>query len=248
MVSNCVNYDAYFDRQVAPASTMLSVGIAMIQGARHEHGQAVQQAAKELGLEIEIIYLREQDDVSNELDCIILPGGESTTMRLVSTNHNVLPAIFDWIKENPGKKVLGTCAGAILLSNPGDGIEPFIQTGISRNAWGRQRMSFEAEIDVDLHVKEPDLESKPLSQLPLDKDDHRPLVVRTGDHDGFEGSFNGVFIRAPRFDSESCTDQVIAKLGEEVVGVKSGNILALTFHPELTGDAFFHRWLLQNES
>ena len=109
-------------------------------------------------------------------------------------------------------------------------------------------MSFEAEIDVDLHVKEPDLESKPLSQLPLDKDDHRPLVVRTGDHNGFEGSFNGVFIRAPRFDSESCTDQVIAKLGEEVVGVKSGNILALTFHPELTGDAFFHRWLLQNES
>ena len=78
----------------------------MIQGARHEHGQAVQQAAEELGLEIEIIYLREQDDVSNELDCIILPGGESTTMRLVSTNHNVLPAIFDWIKENLGRKCL----------------------------------------------------------------------------------------------------------------------------------------------
>ena len=104
MASNCVNYDAYFDRQVVAASTMLSVGIAMIQGARHEHGQAVQKAAEELGLEIEIIYLREQYDVSNELDCIILPGGESTTMRLVSTNHNVLPAIFDWIKRESRKE------------------------------------------------------------------------------------------------------------------------------------------------
>ena len=217
-------------------------------GARHEHGQAVQQAAEELGLEIEIIYLREQDDVSNELDCIILPGGESTTMRLVSTNHNVLPAIFDWIKENPGKKVLGTCAGAILLSNPGDGIEPFIQTGISRNAWGRQRMSFEAEIDVDLHVKEPNLESKPLSQLPLDKDDHRQLVVRTGDHDGFEVVSTEFSLERQDLIQNPVPDQIIAKLGEEVVGVKSGNILALTFHPELTGDAFFHRWLLQNES
>ena len=44
--------------KLSPASTMLSVGIAMIQGARHEHGQAVQQAAEELGLEIDIIYLK----------------------------------------------------------------------------------------------------------------------------------------------------------------------------------------------
>ncbi len=227
---------------------MLRVGIAMIQGARHEHAQAVQQAAEELGLTVDIIYLREQDDVSNDLDCLILPGGESTTMRLVSTNHNVLPAIFNWIKDNPEKKVLGTCAGAILLSNPGDDEKPFIQTNISRNAWGRQRMSFEAEISVDLEVKHPGSKARTLGQLPLDKDDHRPLVVRSNNHEGFEGSFNGVFIRAPRFLSENSSDQIVAKLDQEVVGVKSGNILALTFHPELTGDALFHRWLLQKES
>lgn len=227
---------------------MLRVGIAMIQGARHEHAQAVQQAAEELGLKVDIIYLREQDDVSNDLDCLILPGGESTTMRLVSTNHNVLPAIFNWIKDNPEKKVLGTCAGAILLSNPGDDEKPFIQTSISRNAWGRQRMSFEAEISVDLDVKQPGSKARILGQLPLDKDDHRPLVVRSNNHEGFGGSFNGVFIRAPRFLFENSSDQIVAKLDQEVVGVKSGNILALTFHPELTGDALFHRWLLQKES
>ena len=227
---------------------MVRIGVAMLQGARHEHCEAIQHAALEMNIAVEIVELRKASQIDSSIDGLILPGGESTTMRLVSTNHNVLPAIFNWIKQNPEKKVLGTCAGAILLSNPGDGLEPFIQTGISRNAWGRQRMSFEAEIDVELYVRQPDLETKPLNRLPLDKDDHRPLVVRTGNHDEFEGSFNGVFIRAPRFVPESCPDQVVAKLGEEIVGVKSGNILALTFHPELTGDAFFHRWLLQNES
>ena len=219
----------------------------MIQGARHEHAQAVHQAAEELGLECDIVYLREKADLDQGLDCLILPGGESTTMRHVSTNHQVLPAIFDWIDENRDKKVLGTCAGAILLATPGEGIEPYIQARISRNAWGRQRMSFEADVDVSIVVNEPENSKSDLSRAPLDKDDHRPLLVNSSKISKSNDTFSGVFIRAPRFENTSVEDEVVAKLGDEIVGVKSRNIVALTFHPELTGDTLFHRWLLQND-
>jgi len=227
---------------------MLRVGIAMIQGARHEHAQAVHSAAEQLGVECDIIYLREKSDLDDGIDCLILPGGESTTMRHVSTNHQVFSAIFDWIGKNRNKKVLGTCAGAILLANPSEKFESFIQARISRNAWGRQGMSFEAEVEVTLAVQKVETLSSNLSQLPLDKDEHRPLLVNNHENTSTDNKFNGVFIRAPRFESDSVKDSVVAKLGDEVVGVKSGNIVALTFHPELTGNTLFHRWLLQNDS
>ena len=56
--------------------------------------------------------------------------------------------------------------------------------------------------------------------------------------------FPGVFIRAPRFIQDSVKCQPIAHLSQEIVGVLQGEKLALTFHPELTGDRRFHRWLI----
>ena len=53
-----------------------------------------------------------------------------------------------------------------------------------------------------------------------------------------------MFIRAPRFDAQSIECETIASLGEEAVGVLDGHRMALTFHPELTLDRRFHRWLL----
>ena len=62
---------------------------------------------------------------------------------------------------------------------------------------------------------------------------------------GDSGTFSGVFIRAPRFAEISANDTVVAKHRDEVVGVRNGARLALTFHPELSGDTTFHRWLLE---
>ena len=59
-----------------------------------------------------------------------------------------------------------------------------------------------------------------------------------------EELFPGVFIRAPRFVQSSIDCTPVAFLGDEIVGVLDGQCLALTFHPELTGDYRFHRWLL----
>ncbi|MBN17672.1 MAG: pyridoxal 5'-phosphate synthase glutaminase subunit PdxT [Euryarchaeota archaeon] len=186
---------------------MVVVGIAMLQGARHLHIEAIQDAANDLEIDVEIVELRTSDELSEvEIDGLLLPGGESTVMRLTGNDvaSKLLPAIFNWIRENKQKPVLATCAGAILLADPQDGGEPLINAEIDRNAYGGQSDSFEAELDC---------------------------------------GYPGVFIRAPRFTSVQ--DPVECSLNGEPVGVRRGNRIALTFHPELSGDLRYHRNFLE---
>lgn len=189
---------------------VLRIGIAMLQGAREEHASAIDSAAKEMALDVDIVELRKSHDIAN-LDALVLPGGESTTMRLASKYKGLLEGIFQWIESNPQSPVMGTCAGAILLCQPGEGREPFLKAEISRNSFGRQVDSFQAGLNVEL--------------------------------DGESSEYPGVFIRAPRFESND--EQAVAYLNDEVVGLTKGNKMALTFHPELTEDLRFHRWLLK---
>ena len=92
------------------------------------------------------------------------------------------------------------------------GVSEF-KSKIERNAFGRQRESFQSEVDVELNG---------------------------------HSKFQGVFIRAPRFTEGSKSP--IAWLDNEIVGVLENNIMALTFHPELTDDLRFHSWLLNEAS
>ena len=100
---------------------MISVGLVMLQGARHDHISSLNEASRDLGLEIEIIEIRKLNELtSSDPDAIIIPGGESTTMRKTGQDKSsmLIPGMFDWIRDNPSKPVLGTCAGAILLADP----------------------------------------------------------------------------------------------------------------------------------
>ncbi len=225
---------------------MVRVGLAMLQGARYEHAEAIKAASLQLGVEVEIIHLKMGKQVNAELDCLILPGGESTAMRKASQSESLLEAIYAWMSEHPTRPVLGTCAGAILLAQPDSTHEPFIRTGISRNAWGRQRDSFEAMLEVRLEVpvgKDVELSADERNQF-----NHQPLPVQPSGSESSAQQFHGVFIRAPRFEQSSIKCNPIVSLGEETVGVLDGARLALTFHPELTGDYRFHRWLLHRAS
>ena len=185
----------------------------MLQGARHAHLHALNEAADDLQIEVEIFELRNKNDL---LQCnpqaIVLPGGESTTMRLVgnSLNSQLLPALFQLMRENSNLPVLGTCAGAILLSDPQDNGEKIVDANISRNAFGNQSESFQSVINS-------------------------PLLSR---------DFPGIFIRAPRFLDLGEEARVVASIGDETVGVRTNNRIALTFHPELSGDFAFHKWLI----
>tara|TARA_B100001113_G_scaffold236315_1_gene194312 strand:+ start:7757 stop:8404 length:648 start_codon:yes stop_codon:yes gene_type:complete len=122
---------------------MLTVGIAMLQGARHEHMYSILKAAERINTEIVIRELRKASDVEG-VDAFILPGGESTAMKIASRSENLYSKIWEHIRENE-TPVLGTCAGAILLSQQG-----LIETSIERNAFGRQKESFQAEIKISL--------------------------------------------------------------------------------------------------
>ena len=115
---------------------MVRVGLAMLQGARHEHAEALRGAADELGLSMEIVECRRAEHVTDALDALVLPGGESTTMRIASRSASLLAALFGWMDAHPERPVLGTCAGAILLAAPGEGRSPYLAAGIARNAWG----------------------------------------------------------------------------------------------------------------
>jgi|TARA_B100000405_G_scaffold241563_1_gene175106 5'-phosphate synthase pdxT subunit len=192
---------------------MLRIGLVMLQGARHAHLHALNEAAKDLQIEVEIFELRNKNDL---LQCnpqaIVLPGGESTTMRLVgnSLNSQLLPALFQLMRENSNLPVLGTCAGAILLSDPQDDGEKIVDANISRNAFGNQSESFQSVINS-------------------------PLLSR---------DFPGIFIRAPRFLDLGGEASIVASIDDETVGVRTNNRIALTFHPELSGDFAFHKWLI----
>ncbi len=221
---------------------MLRVGLAMLQGARHEHAEALRGASKELALSVEVVECRRREHVDASLDALVLPGGESTTMRIASQHESLLEAVFDWMEEHPNKPVLGTCAGAILLASPGEGRKPYLAASIARNAWGRQRDSFEAVVDVNLEIVEADYQ--PVAPAGRDRFAHQPLEVSSQAASTTETGFPGVFIRAPRFDRAGLECEAVATLGDEVVGVLDGHRLGVTFHPELTLDRRFHRWLL----
>jgi 5'-phosphate synthase pdxT subunit len=222
---------------------MLRVGLAMLQGARHEHAEALRGAANELGLPLEIVQCRRSDDIDGTLDALVLPGGESTTMRIASQHESLLSALFSWMEAHPNRPVLGTCAGAILLAEPGDQRSPFIAASISRNAWGRQRDSFEAVVSVSLQAPQA-VHQHGYEPAQRDRFAHQPLEVASQGAAAVVDGFPGVFIRAPRFNPNGLEATPIATLGEEVVGVLDGSRLGVTFHPELTLDRRFHRWLL----
>lgn len=99
----------------------LRIGVLAIQGAFFEHRAALLKAAKNStfskDIEVEVLDIREPDHLL-ELDGLILPGGESTTMSLFLQSSNFEEVLKEWVasKDKP-KVVWGTCAGLILLSN-----------------------------------------------------------------------------------------------------------------------------------
>ncbi|MCH7471763.1 pyridoxal 5'-phosphate synthase glutaminase subunit PdxT [bacterium] len=191
-------------------------GILALQGDFAAHAKVLAT----LGVEARLV--RRPDDLSG-IDWLVLPGGESTTMSLLLDHtglRNPLRALI-----TGGMPTLATCAGVILLAQRlmgDDGsvkVQPFglLDATVDRNAFGRQADSFEAGLIIDWHA--------------LGSDDSQP-------------AFRGVFIRAPRIATPGAQVQIIGQLDSEPVLVRQGNILAATFHPELSGDSRLHAAVL----
>lgn len=122
---------------------MVKIGVLGLQGAVREHVRSVEAS----GAEAVIVKRVEQLE---EIDGLIIPGGESTTMRRLIDKYGFMEPLHSFAEQ--GKPMFGTCAGLILLAkNLVDYKEPHLglmDVSVERNSFGRQRESFEAELMI----------------------------------------------------------------------------------------------------
>ena len=131
---------------------IFTIGVLGIQGAISEHISALKSTFQEENIRGKAIVVKKKEEIDT-LDALIIPGGESTTISRVLQKSGLFDAIHDRLKEK-NLPVMGTCAGCILLSKEiiddkmGE-VQPFqaMDMHVERNAFGRQRESFEQEID-----------------------------------------------------------------------------------------------------
>ena len=127
----------------------LLAGVVGVQGDVSEHEEAFRRAGETLGFEIETVAVRDSGTVP-DCDFVALPGGESTTISRLLKREGIDEELKEHIKE--GKPTLATCAGLIVLDHPGDErVESLgvLDVEVKRNAFGGQRESFEADIDIE---------------------------------------------------------------------------------------------------
>jgi 5'-phosphate synthase pdxT subunit len=195
----------------------LNVGILSIQGDVHENLISAQTAIDELGIDGKVTAVRTPEEIS-ELDGLIIPGGESTTIGQLSLVNGSMKILKEKIEN--GMPVLGICAGMIMLSNNasdrivGKTDQPLLDIlniKLERNSFGRQKESFESDISMD--------------SIGIPK-------------------FNGVFIRAPSVSEVGSDVEVLSKFNDRIVAVKKGNIIGTAFHPELTEDTALHKYFI----
>ena len=121
----------------------MKIGVLALQGAVTEHIRSIERAGAE-GVAIK------QVQQLDELDGLILPGGESTTIGKLMRKYGFVEAIRAFASE--GKPVFGTCAGLIVMAKRTQGQEEahleLMDITVSRNAFGRQRESFETDLPV----------------------------------------------------------------------------------------------------
>jgi 5'-phosphate synthase pdxT subunit len=185
----------------------LIVGVLAVQGDFAEHIAIL----KKIGVETREVRLPKDLD---GVDAVIIPGGESTTLRKLFDLYGLTDAITGVAKK--GTPIWGTCAGMIMLAKEltDDRPEPLhlMDITVTRNAYGRQVDSFEADIDF------PKVGKKPF----------RAVFIRAPAIDKVE---SGVEILGKLSDGSP-------------VALQQGNLLVTSFHPELTEDTRFHKFFL----
>jgi pyridoxal 5'-phosphate synthase pdxT subunit len=190
---------------------MKRVGVLSLQGDFAAHGAALSRAGAEP------VYVRHAGQL-DDIDGLVIPGGESTTMLKLLNFENMLEPLREFGRHKP---VFGTCAGAILLasevSNPAQESLGLMDIAVERNAYGRQ-------IDSRVTTIQPESE----------------FAERIG-----PGKLEAVFIRAPIIRKVGRKAKVLAEYNGDPVLVEQGRHLVATFHPELTADARVHALFLE---
>ena len=186
----------------------MKVGVLALQGDVREHLRALGSAGA-------VATAVKRVDQLAEVDGLVLPGGESTTIGKLLDRYGLLEPLRE--RADQGMPLYGTCAGAILMARDIVGAQDaphrlrVMDIALQRNAYGRQVDSFEADLPVS----------------------------------GLDEPFRGVFIRAPIIESAGADVEVLAEVDGRPVLVRQGHLMASTFHPEMTPDARVHGMFVQ---
>lgn len=194
----------------------LPVGLLALQGDFDRHRQALAGAGRES------LPVRRPDELAR-VGALVIPGGESTTLSRLIDRGGLREPLRQFAAA--GRPILGTCAGLIMLSrglvdeqdDDWHGVQPLglLDVTVRRNGFGRQVDSFSEVLQL-----------------------HGELATASA------APSRAVYIRAPRIVDVGPTAEVVATRPDgEVVGVRQGNVLGLTFHPELGDDPRFHAML-----
>ena len=182
----------------------MKIGVLALQGAFREHLQMLD------AIGVEGVAVRLPEDL-DEVAGLILPGGESTTMRRLIHRWGLRQPLLDFASS--GAPIFGTCAGMIIVSRTIAGGEepvlPLLDAIVERNAFGRQLDSFECELSV------PVLGDTPVHAIFI----RAPIIDEVG----------------PEVDVLARLDD------GRIVAVREKNVIATSFHPELAGETRFHR-------
>jgi 5'-phosphate synthase pdxT subunit len=181
----------------------MKVGVLALQGDVREHQSALERSGATP------VLVKHADELG-DIDALIVPGGESTTIGKLLDRFGLLDPIVERAKT--GMAMFGTCAGAILMAKDIVGRDEaphrfdLLDVSVRRNAYGRQIDSFEADLDVG----------------------------------GLDETVRAVFIRAPVIETVGTEVEVLASYEDHPVLVREGNLWASTFHPEMTDDHRLH--------
>jgi pyridoxal 5''-phosphate synthase, glutaminase subunit Pdx2 len=184
----------------------MKIGVLALQGAVAEHIRGLEAAGAEA---VAVKRVEELDS----LDGLVIPGGESTTIGKLMRKYDFIDAIRKFSAE--GKPLFGTCAGLIVLADRIEGQEDahleLMDMTVQRNAFGRQRESFETDLDIK----------------------------------GIDEPIRAVFIRAPLIKEVGAGVDVLSTYKDEIVAARQNNLLACSFHPELTDDYRLHAYFVE---
>jgi 5'-phosphate synthase pdxT subunit len=187
----------------------MKVGVLALQGDVREHISSL------IACGVTPSSIRRPAELE-QVDALVLPGGESTTIAQLAEVFGIFDQIKDRITN--GMPIYGSCAGMILLANEildaKQGQKSFggLDITVRRNAFGRQVDSFESDIAFD---------------------------------DGSADLVRAVFIRAPWVERVGEGVRVLASVDEHPVAVRTQTMFATSFHPELTGDHRIHRYFIE---
>jgi 5'-phosphate synthase pdxT subunit len=193
---------------------LMKIGVLALQGDVSEHVAALEMAMAHLSISGSIIPVRRPPELEG-LAGLLMPGGESTTIAKQLDRFNLRKPIIDM--ANSGTPLMGTCAGCILLSSEilDQGKRPVQPLGLMDISVRRNAWGRQAESF------------------------EMPLKIQ-----GLDSEFHGIFIRAPRIERIGADVKSLAHVESEHVMVRQKNMLALTFHPELSHDSRVHALFL----